>query len=123
MSLYEYERLGDRQIRLFTLLPGGADDALRGEVTVVSIDSLPDYDALSYVWGSPEPVTAIHITAGGFIEIGRNLHLALQHLGQAQIRKPLWIDGICINQSDKIEKQTQIPLMKLIYTNARVVRA
>jgi hypothetical protein len=33
----------------------------------------------------------------------------------------IWIDALCINQSDNVEKAIQVPLMGSIYTNARQV--
>jgi len=33
----------------------------------------------------------------------------------------LWIDALCINQSDNVEREIQVPLMGSIYTNARHV--
>jgi hypothetical protein len=56
--------------------------------------------------------------------IGVNMHRILGRLipSTADTKRYVWIDSICINQSDRSEKEMQIPLMTTIYKSAtRVV--
>ena len=47
---------------------------------------------------------------------------ALNHLQQAQFsRKKIWIDAICINQEDDVEKAVQVAHMQSIYARAEEV--
>ena len=97
------------------------------------------YDALSYTWGSKDTTydllvsTATKTYKKRVIHVGTrigqparvtihgNLHALLQELRRKKYRRFIWIDAICINQEDALEKNLQIPLMKYIYQEARHV--
>jgi hypothetical protein len=55
--------------------------------------------------------------------IGHNLHLALLHLRSPTHSISIWIDAICINQADTMERNSQVSLMAFIYTRATKVVA
>lgn len=85
-----------------------------------------DYDALSYTWGEPGKCD-FHITCNGqTLKVWENLYNALPCLAR-QLRQEgtsprrIWIDAICINQSDESEKLKQIDRMAAIYRRARQV--
>lgn len=49
-----------------------------------------------------------------------NLYSALEHL-RVQIGShvlPIWIDAICINQTNNVEKASQVPMMGEIYASS-----
>lgn len=75
------------------------------------------YEALSYVWGSSETPCSIFVN-GLSIRIGYNLYVALRHLRSRHRRKLLWVDALCINQGDDVEKATQVAQMASIYSKA-----
>jgi hypothetical protein len=50
--------------------------------------------------------------------IGRNLFEALQSLRYIDETRVLWVDALCINQSDSHEKTDQVKVMVEIYENA-----
>jgi hypothetical protein len=50
-----------------------------------------------------------------------NLHAALEQLRHKIQPRNLWIDAICINQSDPIEKNHQVGQMFEIYCSASIV--
>jgi hypothetical protein len=52
-----------------------------------------------------------------------NLEAALRYLRHEFMVRILWIDAICIDQSNIEERNHQVPLMKTIYSNATSVRA
>ncbi|OTA98372.1 hypothetical protein M426DRAFT_113399 [Hypoxylon sp. CI-4A] len=84
------------------------------------------YSALSYTWGHPilqdfqDDLSHTIICNGQHMPIGMNLHDALQHIYvESSIAPPLlWVDAICINQSDLAERAAQVALMTSIYSNA-----
>ncbi|PKS11156.1 hypothetical protein jhhlp_002917 [Lomentospora prolificans] len=79
-----------------------------------------DYMALSYVWGSPEPHRTIFLNGAPF-SVGPNLFDALLLLRRSQrIRQgfKLWVDAICVNQADIIERSVQVGRMRDIYASA-----
>jgi hypothetical protein len=67
------------------------------------MDSLPEYEALSYSWGYPTHNDEIEID-GQHFPVTENLRLALQHLRRKNEARILWVDAICINQMDMYEK-------------------
>lgn len=75
------------------------------------------YRCLSYMWGDDKEETEIFVN-GRPLRVRDNLY---QFLRVAQARfndKPLWIDALCINQSNHIEKSHQVQRMGQIYENA-----
>jgi hypothetical protein len=70
------------------------------------------YEALSYEWGEPVFSHTIHLLAlKRILYITENLHAALSRLRDASHTRHLWVDALCINQSDPDEKSQQMPLM------------
>jgi Heterokaryon incompatibility protein (HET) len=53
--------------------------------------------------------------------VSRNLHSALRELRHAKERGVIWIDAICINQSNDVEKGHQVSQMERIYSVAQKV--
>lgn len=90
-----------------------------------SLDTDVEYLAVSYVWGEPFPTRKLIVNAEGAeypqaLYIGPSINEALQSFrSQETIRKDyLWIDAICINQTDNDEKSWQVACMKSIYEQA-----
>jgi Heterokaryon incompatibility protein (HET) len=123
LNQYTYESLRSHSdIRLLTLLPGNWDDCIRCQLQHTSLDEHPTYEALSYVWGD---ATKSHkIELGGYeLGITRNLHVALQHLQSEHETRVLWIDALCINQSNTMERNQQVRMMGQIFHSAQRVLA
>jgi hypothetical protein len=57
----------------------------------------------------------------GRLSITENLHSALRQLRQTENHRILWVDAVCINQSDDVEKGRQVALMGEIYKRASSV--
>jgi hypothetical protein len=90
----------------------------------------PAFEALSYVWGPPEEVSGILIQSASDgspttsyvpMEVRRNLADALRYLRCQDKPRVMWIDAICINQSDLNERSEQVRRMVDIYKFARRV--
>ncbi|KAI1749586.1 HET-domain-containing protein [Xylaria castorea] len=122
MAVFKHQPLniGDRQIRLLQLLPDSG--RVRCRLRHVSLEKLEDeYETLSYCWGL-QTTRQIKISVNGLdFLIAANLHAALLRLRHLDYNRPktLWIDAICINQSDVIEKSKQVALMGDIYSLCR----
>jgi len=58
---------------------------------------------------------------GRDFKVNENLYDALVELRRRKITCPLWIDAICINQSDPVEKSHQVLAMDKIYFSAQRV--
>ena len=75
------------------------------------------YDTLSYTWGALSETYPL-ICDGKVLQIHYNLNEALPYLARRPSKLPIWIDAVCINQSDGEEKVQQIRLMSDIYRRA-----
>jgi hypothetical protein len=82
-----------------------------------SSDETHLYEALSYVWGSSDELYSIAID-GYDMHVTANLHAALLRLRNRFIERIIWVDAICINQGDDIEKANQVGYMAEIYSRA-----
>jgi hypothetical protein len=80
-----------------------------------------DFEALSYVWGDVDQEHERILLNGQFFRVGKNLFSALQHIRDDIDIKTLWVDFICINQSDAYEKNNQVAHMRDIYSVTRRV--
>lgn len=72
------------------------------------------------MWGNPSETRLITVDNDQAFPVTVSLENALRHIRlQNRIRK-LWIDAVCINQSVIKERDSQINLMKEIYSRARL---
>ena len=110
------------QIRLVTIHPKDQESQqIKCDLEICSLDEKLPYEALSYVWGDMDFDTKI-IFNGQDFSVGLNLMFAVGDLRLTDRPRRLWIDAICINQSDKEERSSQVLLMRQIYRYAsRVV--
>ena len=75
---------------------------------------LPNYSALSYVWGNP--LMERSITCNGKKKfITATLETALRHVAQHNPHDYLWADQICINQLNREERAQQVNIMGAIF--------
>ena len=149
MAPYEYSALDESasEIRLMTLLPGLFEDdiSITIETVVLTKEHIPQYEALSYVWGSAENPIDIIVKDGelahpetfslldrstqrrleayiqGTISVTQNLAIALPYLRKEDKPRVFWIDAICVNQQDIAERGHQVKRMAAVYTMASQV--
>jgi len=120
-QVYVYTSLPDyNSIRLLELASGPVFAPLQCKLVVSrSIVDQP-YQALSYAWGETTRTHHI-IIEGKRLPISANLDRALRRVRRTEHDLYLWVDAICINQDDAIEKEYQISMMFQIYQSARRV--
>ncbi|OTA60391.1 HET-domain-containing protein [Hypoxylon sp. EC38] len=140
MVRYRYSPLPEKDyLRVVTLHPAKFEDDI-----VVSFDtsSFPGddslrYEALSYVWGSYKDPLPVYVsgrseTTTTALQNGcetrlpqilatQNLVVALRHLRYVDRPRVMWIDALCINQADQVEKGPQVAMMGEIYRLAHRV--
>lgn len=131
---------GRGSIRLMELLPCGWDEEICCKIFEVGLKALSSYDAISYTWGDDQfgdpgqptdfgallPRTVFPIQHsircnGKIISVSTNLYNALRRLREHRSLKCLWIDFLCIDQTDVRERNEQVQKMRQIYGNARMV--
>ncbi len=131
---YTYTALAERtsMIRLVELLPGGTIDQIRCRIHHVDLDNLPrlpsnsfrriTYEALSYTWDSQVFYQYVWCD-DKVMPITQNLFNALKRIRLPGSSILLWVDAICINQTDVAERNHQIGLMRQIFNHASQVVA
>ncbi|KAK3319764.1 heterokaryon incompatibility protein-domain-containing protein [Cercophora scortea] len=115
-SPYQQLDRHNREIRIMCLLPGRYKDPVRGYLEIANLDDNPHYEALSYVWGDPLIRETVYINKQP-MNVTVNLFLALRRLRHRRRLRCIWVDAICINQGDDLEKTHQVNMMKDIYSN------
>jgi hypothetical protein len=127
-----------KEIRVVTLKQSCSKDDDSPVECSLGYTSLEDphrqqYEALSYVWGNPldtVPITLLHSnnldptgdsSTSQQFNVTRNLYTALRNLRSSQVSRTLWIDALCINQSDPFERHDQVGFMAHIYSNSEHV--
>lgn len=114
-----------REIRLLQFVPGQVYSSSSRVVTETMVfklshaflDDEPSFIALSYAWGDPNKKCSINVN-GSIVDVTENLHSALLHLGSRLGELLFWVDALCINQSDDVEKSSQVQMMGSIYSQA-----
>jgi hypothetical protein len=114
--------------RVLQLAPGTGVEPLKGVLlTNVTIKILSwawtfgerHYDAISYCWGHSTATKMVYLH-GKLLRVTETLHTALQSLRREESPVLLWVDQICINQSQAavVERNQQVQRMGEIYANA-----
>lgn len=121
-STYQKSGLQSNQIRILILLPidQDLDDAfIQCRLVSTSIENPVLYEALSYTWGDDALAPTRYIDCDGeVVPVTVNLYEALMALRYNESPWTLWVDALCINQSNSQERNHQVALMALIYRRA-----
>ncbi|KAI0120794.1 heterokaryon incompatibility protein-domain-containing protein [Hypoxylon sp. NC0597] len=102
--------------RLILLRAGEWDSPLRCDLTWRRLEDGPEYQALSYAWGSPHVTRPILVNEVE-MKVTVNLETALRRLRRKHSDVVLW----CINQKDFDERRDQVQRMRQIYSQAAAV--
>jgi hypothetical protein len=121
-----YTRLEASDLRLLSLRKGAFDDPIHGMLDVSSLDNPADFIALSYAWADETGDDSRHKTIflGPFWDIFNvtaNCFAALRRMRQTERDVKVWVDAICIDQGNHVERNHQVGLMARIYSLAREV--
>ena len=128
-SIYKPLDNSVQEIRLLTPSLSQAKSGTEWTLTIVALDASPPLAALSYLWGEAAETVTIKIN-GQSMPVTANLASALRHVEQHwRQRFPgrdvaefhLWVDAVCINQSDIAEREQQVKLMGQLYSTAELV--
>jgi len=104
---------------MLELLPGTRQQDITCTLAECSLDDsqLPSYDALSYVWGDATKLTPLQIN-GQTLMVTLNLRTALLNIRQLDQPCTLWVDAVCIDQANVLERNHQVSIMDEIYRRA-----
>lgn len=118
MEPYRYESLSSSDhIRVATIHPGRFDDDIVIDLDHVTLKSAPKYETVSYKWERSHGLRPVYVghDKTSTIFVRENLATALAYLRYPHKPRVMWIDVLCIDQSNKIEKGPQVALMGKIY--------
>ena len=86
-------------------------------ISLTDID-ICEYNTISYCWGDPTP--SHQITVNDLqINIPKSSFDVISKIIKLQQAKFIWIDAICINQTDFKERSQQVQLMRKVYSSAK----
>jgi hypothetical protein len=115
------------QIRLISIHPGSFDDALNCTLIHSDLDNakISGFEALSYCWGDPtiqKPINMEYNEKTSELGVSETVESIMRHLRRNDGRaRKIWIDVICVNQSNYEERAQQVALMTDVYSMADVV--
>lgn len=121
----DYQVLTGNQFRVLSLDGLTSQGALKCSLRTTSHSEVPTYTAISYTWNesdkiwygesstAPKPIWIDAKLIQVPDKVANILYLALQHG-----KRLVWIDTICINQSNAAEKSHQVAQMGRIYKEA-----
>ncbi|GMG52749.1 unnamed protein product [Aspergillus oryzae var. brunneus] len=132
---YNYSRLTEEgEIRLLKIYPEtDGDGEICCDIFNICLKDHPSYIALSYTWGAPTPEAFVrgatsvpdhHVKCNGdFIYITKNLHDFFIRVRDDRklYTRSFWVDAVCINQEDELERASQVGFMASIYRSADMV--
>jgi hypothetical protein len=144
LPAYRYLPISSSEIRLLRIDPGNFYDPLHCALKNIAVTRIRShvltFQALSYAWGKvgtehvilvsnihqsttdSDSTQATKPTTEDFerfsFPVQRNLFQALRRIRQPNKHLWLWVDALCIDQHDEIDKSQQIPNMPEIYSNA-----
>ena len=124
-SLYQYVPLMPdgstfRIVSIVSIFAGKGDSQIKYHFFEVPNSSKPKYSALTYTWGDPT-ITSFVRVHGHVIGTAENPPRRLETSERPSECSHIWIDALCINQKNELEKATQIPLMRRIYQQSNLV--
>jgi hypothetical protein len=120
-----YLPLGEGEFRLLQLAPGRNYDPVVCSFVTASKSRLPEYEAVSYIWGVQQTFHAIMLRdpQGQLhpIYIRSNLGAALRSIRHPKVTRSFWVDALCINHSNANlnEKNRLVSMKPFIFHNAQ----
>ncbi|KAH7494779.1 Uncharacterized protein HZ326_23338 [Fusarium oxysporum f. sp. albedinis] len=110
---FDLESAGFRLV----LLEKGVQSQLRCQLWQAYLNDIIPYESLSYSWGSQSTPHEI-IVDEKILSITESLHEALWHLRKPDEDRMLWVDALCIDQTNIKERGHQVNRMGEIYKKA-----
>ncbi|KAH6685701.1 heterokaryon incompatibility protein-domain-containing protein [Plectosphaerella plurivora] len=101
--------------------PNDSTSQVRATIFSTDLNTLDvPYNALSYAWTHDTSATVM--INGHPFNISSDLHQCLQAMSKHVAKGALsflWVDAICINQADDVERAAQVAIMSQIYRGCR----
>ncbi|KAK2035331.1 HET-domain-containing protein [Colletotrichum zoysiae] len=119
---YQYTPLRNDvfEIRLLHILPATSTDCqlkcrLETSDILSVVHGILKYEALSYTWGTEAPTEKLTIDETRYLNITSSLASFLRQRRDLSKAVVIWVDAVCINQEDIVERNSQVSMMDGIY--------
>ncbi|KAJ4293188.1 hypothetical protein N0V90_008470 [Kalmusia sp. IMI 367209] len=122
-TVYQYNPIQEDHFRLLRVSRSWIMAQFECELVSFYLKSarLPEYTAVSYAWG-PDPSKPRAIGVGGkSLRVTESAFQVVQSLAPVKGERYIWVDFICINQEDVMERASQVKRMGFIYSKATQV--
>lgn len=120
---YRYRPLLETQseLRLLKIRAGSSWETVKANIINTPISETPPFEAISYRWafGNDVPILLDEQRFG----VSDEVHEILRTLRYRRKDRIIWLDSICIDQTNIDEKAWQIGLMRQIYSSSEQVIA
>ena len=119
-SIYSSLDRSLHEFRLLVLKPGTHDKPLHATLKRVRFPhagkrkGTSAFETISYVWGDQSVRDSITVN-GQLLDIPASAASALRRMRFRHGERSLWIDSVCINQGDLLERGQQVSMMSEIY--------
>jgi ankyrin repeat protein len=122
MDRFRHEpiNLEGHSFRLLRLLAGFGQAQCEIIHAYLDDENIMEYEALSYAWEGLDEFYEIEVN-GCVMPVTKSLSLALRNLRYPHQDRILWVDAICIDQSNDKERGHQVNQMGAIYKKAEKV--
>ncbi|OQO11081.1 hypothetical protein B0A48_05336 [Cryoendolithus antarcticus] len=123
LAPYVYHALPNNDsIRVLRMLPSDDEAETRCSLTTIPLREGIKYLTLSYTWGMDDDDATLCrsiVVDGQSLRVTQNLYDWLRRCARhGDVWLPIWIDAICINQADVVEKEATVARMADIYDGA-----
>ena len=98
----------------------GPDDLIKCRLATWDVETAPPYHAISYTWG-PEELTETILLDDGPAVVRKNCADVLRQLLYFKSCLYYWLDALCIDQTNVIEKNAQVAMMGSFFSKAEHV--
>jgi hypothetical protein len=97
-------------ICILELLPGEDGSPIKCTTRVAALSKAGPYEAVSYVWGKG-PQSRSVLVDGEDVDVTETLHATLRRFRNPAASRSIWVDQLCIDQSNSKEETRQVNMM------------
>lgn len=117
-SVYQKLDISKKQTRLIVIKPGLEQSTIQCLMRTISLLQKPTplYETISYVWGNAGLRGIVYVN-GCKLDVPLSAEVVLRRLRHAVDERTVWIDSLCIDQTNMDDRNYQVQLMCDIYSS------
>ncbi|KAK5745809.1 hypothetical protein LTR17_001311 [Elasticomyces elasticus] len=116
--LYQQLEQTRKEFRILVIEPGILPEPVRCAFDTISLldNALPQYETVSYAWGDATKRDLVYV-GGHQLEVPVSAKNVLQRMRRSDKPRTVWIDVICVDQQNVIDRNYLVQLMCEIYSS------